>query len=89
MAKSKTYTPHAVNAYGTDLGIVYYGELGLPDGLAEKYLKEKTEILVQVLDKTVRAQVTEKLAELDAQGARLVRFEGCEGFWSEESLGSS
>lgn len=89
MAKSKTYTPHAVNAYGTDLGIVYYGELGLPDGLAEKYLKEKTEILVQVLDKTVRAQVTEKLADLDPQGARLVRFEGREGFWGDESLGSS
>lgn len=87
MAKSKTYTPHAVNAYGTDLGIVYYGELGLPDGLAEKYLKEKTEILIQVLnDKTVRAQVTEKLPDTDVHGERLVRFEGREGFWSAETL---
>lgn len=84
MAKSKTYTPYAVNAYGTELGIVYYGELGLPNGLAEKFLREKTEILVQVLsDKTVRAQVIEMLAESDAEGARLVRFEGREGFWSE------
>lgn len=85
MAKVKAYTPHAVNAYGTDLGIVYYGELGLPEQVAERYLKDKTEILVQVSgDKTVRAQVVEKLGDLNPEeGIQMVRFEAREGFWSE------
>jgi hypothetical protein len=84
MARAKTYRPHAVNAYGTDLGIVYYGELGLPEGLAERYLKNKTEILIQVLDdKTVRALVTERLEGVDGEGLPLVRFEGREGFWED------
>ncbi len=84
MAKPRTYTPHAVNAYGTDLGIVYYGELGLPEGLAERYVKNRTEILVRVLDdKTVRALVTERLEGVDEAGLPLVRFEGHEGFWED------